>query len=294
MIIDLGNGRKELEIFRTFIVDRCLPKYQNNGNLRDVEINGRTFTQSNLSSDVSGFASQSAMSVMVSNSGATNPSMFISSGSFQTSANGLSRNPTLLERIAELFKRKPPKPVSVEKVFEMIMNNQESLTEFKTRIKNYEQAIINARTAGQTALVEQLVAAKPMKMFEDQLYVNGFRKYISEQNLILACDKVEKGLRLDWIKNFIRPLPTAALEQKIKMDSYNIFDNYVVLHYDPTGAATKLTKAEEIEKAKDPILFGVMLNSRSLYFIADWKDDICTLTFEDIVAAIGEDKTQLK
>ena len=43
----------------------------------------------------------------------------------------------------------------------------------------------------------------------------------------------------------------------------------------------EMTK-EEVEKKKDPILFGVIKNSTKLYFVADWKDDYCELTLEEM------------
>jgi len=43
-----------------------------------------------------------------------------------------------------------------------------------------------------------------------------------------------------------------------------------------------MTEAEK-ERAKDPILFGVMRASRNLYFIGDWKDEQCDLQLSDIV-----------
>jgi len=45
---------------------------------------------------------------------------------------------------------------------------------------------------------------------------------------------------------------------------------------------------KEKEKAKDPILFGVMKNSRNLYFIADWEDEYCDLTLSKMLNVLGK------
>ena len=45
---------------------------------------------------------------------------------------------------------------------------------------------------------------------------------------------------------------------------------------------------KRINSKKDPILFGVLENSKKLYYIGDWKDDYCTLTLEDMFNELGE------
>jgi hypothetical protein len=77
-----------------------------------------------------------------------------------------------------------------------------------------------------------------------------------------------------------------VLEVKLKTDALGIFDNYVVLHYDPDGKATQMTEAE-IAAKKDPILFGVIQHRRRLYFIADWVDEQCDLTLDQIADTLG-------
>jgi hypothetical protein len=74
---------------------------------------------------------------------------------------------------------------------------------------------------------------------------------------------------------------------KKEIDDRKIFDNYVVLHYDPKDNGEGLSKAE-IEKKKDPILFGLIKNSRKLYYVADWKDEYCDLTLEEMFNVLGE------
>ena len=98
----------------------------------------------------------------------------------------------------------------------------------------------------------------------------------------------EKGVRLDYIKNFVRVIPPSILEIKNKVDDLGLFDNYVIMHYDPNNESTKMTN-EEIEKAKDPILFGLIKGSSKLYYIGDWVDDYCDLTLDKLIDEVGED-----
>jgi hypothetical protein len=65
-----------------------------------------------------------------------------------------------------------------------------------------------------------------------------------------------------------------------------VFDNYALLHYDPKAKAFSLTAAQEAAK-RDPILFGLIEGVRKLYFVADWKDDECDLTMDEVARVLG-------
>jgi hypothetical protein len=135
-----------------------------------------------------------------------------------------------------------------------------------------------------------LIDRKAGKSFENVLFALGRKKYLTEEQMLEFGRKCEKGLCLDWICDFVRPIPETVLEEKRKCDDSLLFDNYLVLHYDPDNkATTEKARAAEVQKRKDPILFGVVKNSRNLYFVADWKDELCDLTIKDIVDKLGHD-----
>ena len=66
-----------------------------------------------------------------------------------------------------------------------------------------------------------------------------------------------------------------------------VFDNYVVVHYSDlirkaAAVEDETSEAEEKkarEKRRDPILFGLIKNSRKLYYITDWKTDVDDLGY---------------
>jgi hypothetical protein len=163
----------------------------------------------------------------------------------------------------------------------------EQVTEARARITRYENLIIKAHQNGQAALEETLIKGQKRNIIESALAATGFNKFIGEDNVIKFYKECEKGLRLDWIENFTRDIPDQVIEQKNKADALKIFDNYVVLHYDPNKKAYKLTH-EEIQKKKDPILFGVFQESDRLYFIGDWIDENCNLTFDQLTDKLAE------
>jgi len=158
--------------------------------------------------------------------------------------------------------------------------------DYTNRLSLYDETIKQAKLASQTARVEQLSSARNIVMSESLLMASGFKQYLSEDAVIEFATKCQRGLRLDWISNFFRPLPSDVINQKIAADSLMIFDNYAILHYDPDAKAFALTKEQE-EAKKDPILFGLIQGVRKLYFIAEWKDDICNLTLDEVAQVLG-------
>jgi len=83
-------------------------------------------------------------------------------------------------------------------------------------------------------------------------------------------------------------MPDEVSARKVRADEIDIFDNYVVLHYDPQAKSWAETQ-EEKNRRKDPILFDLMEGRRRLYFVGDWKDEFCDLTLDQVADAIGKD-----
>lgn len=178
---------------------------------------------------------------------------------------------------------------------EVLLSVRGSLQEAKDytdRVKSYDGAIKQALAGGQTARATKLMKARQVVQQESLLLVAGFKQYLSEQQVIEFASKCQKGLRLDWVENFGRPIPDSALKRKVDADSLKVFDNYVVLHYDPKAEAFLLTPAQVAAK-KDPILFGVIEDVRKLYFIGDWKDDECDLTMEEVSKVLGHPSSEI-
>lgn len=274
------QGRKVLEIFERFIIsDDRLKKREtivaNRGNVF-VENSGNVYTAMNSSNfGMGGVIGTNADTYMLSGN------MSVQGGSDQ-----IEPKKNLLQRILERIINNWYLKINVDTFFKCILSSQEAV-EANTREEAYKKLINNAKDSGQTALVEKLTKEQFRNMFENQLFIKSFKKYISEEQLIEFVEKTKnnKTLYLTWIKNFARILPQNVLDKKKEFDKYELFDNYVVLHYDPTGTNEELTEMEK-ELKRDPILFGVNKCSRRLYFVADWKDDFCDLTFDQIAAKL--------
>ena len=196
-------------------------------------------------------------------------------------------------------KTKGPEPQDPEKVYELsvldlfdqikIISGQER--EFKERTETYMSLIQKSLTLHQEAQAEELISKLTIHIYESVLATSGFNHYIELKDLVELQLKCEKELDLDYIKNFVRIIPDEVVEKKVIADNLQVFDNYVVLYYDPNKKAFKLTEQEEEYIKRDPILFGVINSSSKLYYVADWMDEYCDLTWDQVVEKLGEDKT---
>ena len=180
---------------------------------------------------------------------------------------------------------------TVFEFFHSIKNSAAELQIISNRAESYKKTIDYAQSCGQQALVEQLTGSLEVVRAETQLLAMGTVRVVTEEQVVSFYKECEKGLRLDWVKNFSRLIPAEVVEAKLRADERHVFDNYVVLHYDPKGksyAQTEKEKEAEKRKKEDPILFGVIKGSRKLYFIGDWIDEECDLTMEQFVDKFGE------
>jgi PKD repeat protein len=167
--------------------------------------------------------------------------------------------------------------------------SKEAAETYRDRVSLYLKAIHNAKIAGQTALIEKLLGEMIANKYEAMLHTNGYFYAIPEDKVVEFAKKTERGVQLTYVKNFTRPIPEDVIEKLGEVTSYEVFDNYVVMHYDPQGKHKEETRKEEA-KRKDPILFGLIAGSRKLYYIADWVDEHCDLTLEKFVDTLGVDK----
>lgn len=153
--------------------------------------------------------------------------------------------------------------------------------------KDFETLLEQASRNHQTALVDKLTKEQTRIQREFKMLKIGIKTYISEPDIIKLSRNAPRAIRLDWIKHFVRIIPVEF--QSIIDGTFKecIFDNYVILHYDPKSKGSELTEAEK-EKAKDPILFGVIKESRRLYYLGDWIDEYCDLTLDKLLDIINE------
>lgn len=200
---------------------------------------------------------------------------------------------TFKDKLKLLFKKTEKPEMDVVAFFANIKaTSKESAKGYVNRVEKYLAAIHNAKTVGQTALSEKLMREMIANKYESFLAAEGYYYVVTEQQVIDFAKKSERGISLDYLKNFVRPIPDSVIKKINKADELEVFDNYVIMHYDPKGEARQDTAKEEIKK-RDPIVFGVIAGSTKLYYVADWIDEYCDLTLEKFVDTLKITKDDL-
>ena len=134
----------------------------------------------------------------------------------------------------------------------------------------------------QCNVIDEIKQKAIIEAMEHALYNAGFKQYQTEAALISFIKRVKKGLCLTEIENFDRVIPDEVSKRLATAEELAVFDNYYILHYDPKKGANPYYTEKE-PKPKDPVLFGVIRGSDKLYFIADWIDEFCSLTYKEIL-----------
>jgi len=163
---------------------------------------------------------------------------------------------------------------------------------FEKRMKSLEAGFLAAVENGQDALAEKIMKELTIDMRESLMFAKGITKFIDYDVLHKYKNKIKGGHISDTkFKEFTRVIPKDVLTKKKKIE--NLFDGFVIYHYWDEKAEdhrAKKQKVSETERSRmrDPILFGVIKETNKLYFIADWEDEFCDLTFDQIVKVVGE------
>lgn len=201
----------------------------------------------------------------------------------------------------KMYKKKIKKnaSISVEELQAFFWKLKYSISELDYNnivevISKYKTVLENAKANSQIALCEKLEEYVKTLKEELVLSTSKFNKFLEEEDVIKFYNKASKhetletNLCLTYVKNFVKIIPNDVAELKRQAEDLQVFDNYVILHYDFEGNSVEDT-IEEKEKKKDPILFGIIKGSKRLYYIGDWIDEYCDLTLDALIKTIGRD-----
>ena len=206
-----------------------------------------------------------------------------------------SKKPTLWSRLSGWFRKlRESDGEQAIKVFEEMKNSMLVPT---TRDMIYARKALDAasarlRATGQYEIAQKVESARPVIDAEVALLKNGRLKYVSEEQCVKFMLKSERGIRVEYLRYWPEILPTDVAKEKLKADAMCVFDNYVVMYFDPSTEKFSLIKEAEDDAARearrDPILFGVIHGSRKLYYVTDWITDDDDLTLEALEKVLGE------
>ena len=210
-----------------------------------------------------------------------------------------NRKKSLVDNIKDFFSKKiqQNKEKKIANKFDVVkffydvkLSAEDEATKYRDRLAEYVNCIGIAEKSGQIALKEKLFNNLVINKYETILFSKGLVKAVTEETIVKLAKDSPKALALDYIQNYIRNIPISVIKKKLEIDQLEIFDNYVILHYDPNGVSYAQTNKEKEEKKKrDPIMFGVIEGSTKLYYIDSWEDEYCDLTWDKMVDIIGKE-----
>ena len=195
------------------------------------------------------------------------------------------------------------KPVPVTVAMDELIGHIEltSTDELAARMSKIIAVEENMRKAGQYRKADAVKAYRTILAEESVVVAAGFTSYVTEANMIDFIRKSERGTMVDFLRYYEDELPQEVIDKKIAADKLMVFDNYVVAYYSDlihraVATQQKVSAREEQkvrERRRDPILFGVIKNSRKLYYICDWTTDTDDLTLEKLEKELGVTRSSL-
>lgn len=180
--------------------------------------------------------------------------------------------------------------ISAKSYFKFIKGKFSVLEKMKMerRMEKLQKAFDRAINNGQDAFAEKFMDRYAQEYRESLMAVKGIKMFVEKADVEKFRHKVRKGkISNTNFEKYTRVIPQKVLDKKKKVE--DIFDSFVIYHY-WSDEAEDVKKMSSSEKAnmKDPILFGRINESDRLYFIADWIDEFCDLTFDELIDAIPD------
>lgn len=160
----------------------------------------------------------------------------------------------------------------------------------KRRLDELEKSAEEAQKNGQVLLEKKCLTEWFVRLREAEIYAKGVTTYVEWDDIQKKRNLIRKGNISDTkLKDYIRAIPKSVVKKIDRVRS--VFDDFVILHYfNESQKDVKSMTPDEKEKTKDPIVFGIIGQNNRMYYVADWKDEFCDLTFEELTRAIAKQK----
>jgi hypothetical protein len=160
----------------------------------------------------------------------------------------------------------------------------------RNRMRKLKVLIESAKLSNQQAFYEELAKVLAIVIRESEAYACNVKKYVDRSVIDKWRHNVkEKVIRFEELEKFPRTIPSKVQKVIADVKERNLFDKYHVLFIDYTKEQPKKTNKEKIRE-KDPILFGsYVYQPDRFYFITDWVDEYCDLTFDKFIEKVQVD-----
>jgi hypothetical protein len=171
------------------------------------------------------------------------------------------------------------------------------LEKLETNRRVLSVEIDKANKLGQKNLLDK--AAFVWSVLEKEMLLNslGYTKYVEKSDVVRLIDDVKpkNSVKIIELENYPRSIPEKNAVEVERALGYGIFDKLLVLYTDFTDEEVHTPDQKEmVARNKDPIVFGMFYNEvmraqhERLYFITDWEDEYCDLTFSKMIEKMHE------
>ena len=161
--------------------------------------------------------------------------------------------------------------------------------EYNVLIDNILSMLKKTTITGQTAMAKELTHQFDLAIRELNAADSGFDIFVDRKDIERYITEIEaKSVKIIELENFERDIPDELVDKIIA--AKEIFDQIYIVFTDYTKKETK--KVAKKRRDKDPIMFGAFKCPESddtktyvedrFFFIADWVDDDCDLTLEEV------------
>lgn len=222
-----------------------------------------------------------------------------------------------IEEAKEEVKKPAISEMSVADYFNLVKSmKRETDSEYARKmLETCEEMIKRFEVLGQKEASKKAALAAKALTKDLELYEKGISTYIHIDDITKYIKKMKadnkKPLKLIELENFPRIVPDDVVDKWLPVREY--FDAAYVLFTDYTekteekstvaaamGKQSTQAEVEKKRKEKDPILFGAIKVDpdrntlkgncyEKMYFIADWIDDYCDLTFDKLLERLTEE-----
>lgn len=193
--------------------------------------------------------------------------------------------------------KKEEETLTPAQYFEKIKSLVETLDagNFKTVIEIAKAKMNQFKLFGQTEAAKTLDNYITMYQKEIAIIEAGFNTYILKKDVEKYISKIsQKAVYLCELADYPREIPEPVANKIMPYmteEGCSLFDHIYIIFTDYTGKEAK--KIDVKTREKDPIMFGTVEKVRRwagdielsprFYFIGDWTDEQCDLTFDKIV-----------
>ena len=172
------------------------------------------------------------------------------------------------------------------------LKQQVNYAEYDIIIDTALKMMEKTKITGQVNMAKKLTHQVELALRELDAAKAGFDIFVNRKDIERYIQKVEKKvIKVIELKNYSREIPDEVIDKIAK--AREIFDELYIVFTDYTNKEAK--KVAKARRDKDPIVFGAFKDTDEsnnsnrpyledrFFFIADWVDEKCDLTLEQIV-----------